>query len=435
MVHYKKLLHSFNVFLFLCVWHKTTIAQNQTLEQYFEKQHTINYTFLADLSTKNNAYYELRIKQPIDHNNLTQGYFEQRVFLNHKGFDKKMLMATEGYAVTLGSDYELAELLEANQLDIEHRYFGNSVPNTDNFEYLNLKQSCADLHHIHELLAPIYKQKWISSGISKGGTTSLFYKYFYPNDVTATVAYVAPVANSTEDKRVYHFLDTVGSRSYRKTLKKFQINLFKNRKTFLPLFKQNYTSKGFSFNYLGFEKAFEYAVLEFPFAFWQWGEDSTQVPSKKEMDTNVADYFLSKDPIALFSDQYIVYFEPHYYQAATEMGYYGYNIKPFKRFLKTLSTTKNASAIFTPNHQNLVYNTKQYADFLNWVKKEGNHIIYIYGGIDPWSACAITPSNTVDAKYFMLQGKHHGNARIKNMTIRDKEIVLSSLNEWLKNAK
>ena len=32
--------------------------------------------------------YELRVKQPVDHLDLSKGYFYQKVYLSHKGFKK-----------------------------------------------------------------------------------------------------------------------------------------------------------------------------------------------------------------------------------------------------------------------------------------------------------------------------------------------------------
>ncbi|MFT5253471.1 MAG: hypothetical protein ACI87N_002509, partial [Flavobacteriales bacterium] len=43
------------------------------------------------------ATYELQIKQPIDHSDPSKGYFYQRAFLSHKGFEQPTVMITEGY--------------------------------------------------------------------------------------------------------------------------------------------------------------------------------------------------------------------------------------------------------------------------------------------------------------------------------------------------
>ena len=120
------------------------------------------------------ATYELKIKQPLDHSDSSKGFFHQKVFLSHKGFDRPTVMITEGYSRSKNKIYELTKFINANQIDIEHRFFGSSMPDTLNYGYLNLKQATADLHHIKELIGNLYLKKWISTGISKGGATTIF---------------------------------------------------------------------------------------------------------------------------------------------------------------------------------------------------------------------------------------------------------------------
>lgn len=152
------------------------------------------------------AAYELKIRQPIDHKNPSRGQFYQRAYLTHKGLDRPTIMCTEGYQRPKNRMYELTEMLSANQIDIEHRYFGESIPAEKDYQFLNLEQATADLHHINQLFKQIYYGKWISTGISKGGQTTIYYKYFYPNDVDVSVPYVAPLNLATEEKEFIHSL-------------------------------------------------------------------------------------------------------------------------------------------------------------------------------------------------------------------------------------
>ena len=48
----------------------------------------------------------------------------------------------------LNSNDLLTNLLDANQIMVEHRYFGKSVPDSLDWNYLNIKQSAADHHRI-----------------------------------------------------------------------------------------------------------------------------------------------------------------------------------------------------------------------------------------------------------------------------------------------
>ena len=160
-------------------------------------------------------------------------------------------------------------MLSANQIAVEHRFFGESLPDSMDYKYLNLKQATADLHHINQLFKKIYAGKWVSSGISKGGVTTIFYRYFYPDDVDVSVPYVAPLNKAREDKRIYTFLDTVGTDECREKIKSFQTRLLENRDEVLSFLKFYSMGADLEFNYLTFEQAFEYAVMEYSFSFWQ----------------------------------------------------------------------------------------------------------------------------------------------------------------------
>ncbi len=101
---------------------------------------------------------------------------------------------------------ELSPILNANQICVEHRYFNESTPQPVDWEHLTIYNAASDHHRIVEILKEIYKGKWVNTGISKGGQTVMYHRYFYPDDVDASVGYVCPLNFSIEDKRVYSFL-------------------------------------------------------------------------------------------------------------------------------------------------------------------------------------------------------------------------------------
>ncbi|MEM9930069.1 MAG: S28 family serine protease, partial [Bacteroidota bacterium] len=166
--------------------------------------------------------YELYFRQPLDHQDTTKGFFQQKVYLTHKGYDQPTVLVTEGYTAPRPTYYELSQLLEANQIRVEHRYFGNSQLEVEGYDYLNLKQATADYHQLREVFATVYPEQWVSTGISKGGTTTIFYRYFYPDDVTVSVPYVAPINQEYEEQRIYDFLDKVGTEDCRANILSLQ---------------------------------------------------------------------------------------------------------------------------------------------------------------------------------------------------------------------
>lgn len=404
-------------------------AQTTNLESLlFELPDVIFKKISAD---ENLAVYELKIKQAVDHSDESKGFFYQKVYLTHVGFNRPMVIVTEGYNRDQNRIYELTELINANQLDVEHRYFGESMPEPLDYTYLNLEQATTDLHHIKALFSKIYKEKWISTGISKGGATSIFYKYFYPKDVVVSVPYVAPINNAFEDQRIYTFLDTVGTKKCRKKIESFQNIVLTKRENILPLIKMYSIGARENFTYLNFAQAFELTVLEYPFSFWQYGHDCSKIPDKNASNVEVATHLLSVSDISFFSDNSMKTYGSHYYQSATEMGYYGYETAEFKGLLSAFPADKNPHATFLPNKMNATFNGKLLLDVNKWLDREADDLLYIYGSIDTWSATAVRPNQKIESEWFFMDGKHHGNARIANMNAKDKERFIIALEKRL----
>jgi len=377
------------------------------------------------------AAYELAVRQPIDHNDPQKGFFYQRVFLSHRGFEKPVVFVTEGYEQPGIYRNELTSLLNANQIEVEHRYFGESVPDSPDYKYLNVEQAAADLHYINQLMKQIYEGKWISTGISKGGQNSIFYRYFYPEDVMVSVPYVAPLNLSLEDERIFTFLDTVNTDECRNKIRDFQIRMLKERKKVLPLIKWYSAGKDLDFTYLSFEQAYEYTVLEYSFSFWQWGHKCSDIPPANSSIEDALSHLLTVTEIDFFSDETMKKYESHYYQAAEEVGYYSYKTDDFKGHLKALPLKPYPSAVFTPGKMTVDYDNSLSKKVSDWTQENGNNIIYIYGAADTWSATSVPPSNRTNSVWFFLDGAHHGSARIKNMTPSQKTLFVDTLEKWL----
>jgi hypothetical protein len=358
--------------------------------------------------------YELIIRQPLDHQHPEKGYFYQHATLLHKSFNAPTVIETQGYWLN-NSRNEVERLLNANDLNVEYRFYGKSLPDSMQWEYLTIEQATADLHAINQLFRNIYTAKWISTGISKGGETTLYYKYFYPKDVDLSVPYVAPLDNSLEDERIYHFFDTIGTAACREKLFQMQVFLLQHEKEALEKLKWYAKGSHLNFNYTGsIGKSFEYSVLEFPFAFWQYYGECDSIPTGTSLDTYIG-YLLKVSDISAFSDEGIKRFEAHCYQAITQSGYYAYKLAPYSKYLHYL-TGQNPSAAFPPKSAPI----KPFDPTLNekvakWLDSDGNNIVYIYGGIDTWTSAGIIVSDKVNSKRFLVPGATHATARVKNM--------------------
>lgn len=375
--------------------------------------------------------YQLLIEQPLDHQDPSKGTFQQRVYLSHIDFSRPMVIVTEGYDCQSNYVSEVARLLNANQIEVEHRYFGVSVPNTIDYQYLNLAQQTSDLHHIREIFSKIYTEKWISTGISKGGQTTLFYKYFYPEDVSVSIPYVAPFNLSLEDKRIYTFFDTVGTPECREKIENFQKLVLQKRDSILPILKNYGYETGLEFNYLSLEQAFEYTVLEYSFSFWQWGHDCSLIPSENASLPQIVTHLITVIDIAFFADEEIEKYASHYYQAASEMGYYGYELNDFDTLIKAFPHNKNPLATFTPGKMPLKFDSTLVFKAYDWLETSGNNIIYIYGAADTWSATSVPKSDKTNSVWFFLKDKNHGSARIANMSEAEYQKLDITLENWL----
>ncbi|MCK4880907.1 MAG: aminopeptidase, partial [Bacteroidales bacterium] len=279
---------------------------------------------------------EVMIEQPIDHCNPDGGTFRQRVYISHVDPSKPVVMITAGYDAKYYYTSEITSELSCNQVMVEHRYFGRSVPDSINWNYLDTWQAASDHHRIVTMFKELYPGQWISTGISKGGQTVMYHSYYYPEDVDVRVPYVAPLNFGLEDDRIYSFLDNVGSSRERRRVKKFQKMTLKNQEKYLDAFKSFSEDKGYTYELAdGVEKAYEYCVLEYSFAFWQWGYvPLKKIPGKAAQPSEVIEHMNRVAGFDYFSDQFIIEYRPFFYQAMTEMGYYGYDLDTFGKYLK-----------------------------------------------------------------------------------------------------
>ena len=377
------------------------------------------------------AAFKLMVKQAIDHNDKSKGYFYQKVYLSHKGIDRPVVLITEGYDAKRMRMYELTKLLNANQVEVEHRFFGESLPDSIDYNYLTLEQATADLHHVNEIMRELYKGKFIATGISKGGQTTIYYRYFYPDDVSVSVPYVAPINLSREDTRIYDFFDRVGTEECREDILNFQKRILSHREEALKRLSWFYTGARESFHYMDFQKAFEYAVLEYQFSFWQSGIDCQLIPDDSATVDELVFHLINVSGLDFFSDKSMERLKSHYYMAAHEMGYYAYETEDFEGLLKALPMQPHPSAIFTPDKMEVPYDSTLTINVYNWVKDNGDRFIYINGGIDTWSSTAIPPNKKRDALWLFLDGRSHYTARIASMSEKEKNKMIDKLEEWL----
>jgi hypothetical protein len=341
-----------------------------------------------------------------------------------------MVLSTSGYDARGLGGAEPAQLLKANLIRVEHRYFGQSVPDPIDWKCLTVWQSASDHHAIVQLFKQLYPGKWISTGISKDGQTSMMFKAFYPGDIDVAIPYVAPLNTSKVDPRIFTFLANVGTAEERQKVYDFQIALFEKKKELMPLVQAYCNKKSWTFP-MGIDRAYDLNVLEFPFALWQYGvKKPMDLPGKEGTAQQLFDMLMPVTDLMWFSDTGLKQFLPHYYQAMTEMGYYGYDVKPFEKYMKD-KTYITYNFALTPYGLDTTFNPKTLPFLHDFVQNKGDHMLYIYGELDPWTATGVTKiTGPADALVMILKGGHHGSG-IRAFPAEEKQKIYDTLTRWL----
>lgn len=378
--------------------------------------------------------YVTYFTQPLDHRHPEKGSFRQRVIVSHVGFDRPTVIVTEGYgaAYALRSQYreELSKLLNANMIFVEYRYFLESTPEPKDWQYLTAENSADDLHAITTAFKNIYPGKWIATGISKGGQTTLLYRTFYPDDVDISVPYVAPLCYGVEDGRHEPFLHKVSTPENRKIIEDFQLEALKRKATLLPRFEKYCTEKNYSFR-APIEEIYDYSVLEYSFALWQWGTPISSIPATTASDDEIFSHLLAiSEPGYFTADSPNASF---FVQAARELGYYGYDVQPFKQYLSIQSSEGYLHRLMLPEElKDMPFDKTLSKKITKFLKKQDPKMIFIYGQNDPWTAAGVTWLKNKKNIHVFIQPNGSHLARINTLPEAEKAKVMELINEWLK---
>jgi hypothetical protein len=379
--------------------------------------------------------YVVNVRQPIDHQRPDRGFFPQRVFLSHLSFSRPVVFVTEGYGgnYAFGKRYldELCPILNANQIFVEHRYFGKSRPDSINWRDLTVENAAADQHHVVQLFKQLYPQKWVSTGISKGGETTLYHRMLYPDDVEASVPFVAPLNFSVEEKRHPHFIEKkVGTKKERKQVIDFQKEVLKRKDKLMPMFEQLCNDKKYTFK-APIREIFDYSVLEYSFSFWQWGTSLSSIPPLTASDSEIFDHWQKVSSCSYFDIESGKANSPFFVQALMQLGYYAYDTKPFRKLIETKNTAHYIEHLFLNKDQIFPYNPAMSRETDEYLKKRAKRVMLVYGGIDPWSASAATgKKNPGVVKFVLPRGSHR--SRISNMPEPMKQNAVKILQDWMK---
>jgi hypothetical protein len=186
-----------------------------------------------------------------------------------------------------------------------------------------------------------------------------------------------------------------------------------------------------TFNRIGGpEIAFEMAVLEYDFAYWQWGRTPCEGIVLEGSPEEIFNQFFRISGVDYFSDSGIKGYEPFFYQALTEIGYYGYRFDKFGDLLLYAKDSDLPDFWFSaPEGEELIYDY-DFAENVNSYITDADNFVFIYGMQDTWSATAAQLSGEGNSLKIVKRGGDH-STRINNLSDNDRDLVLHTLRGWL----
>lgn len=427
-----------NICMFSCSTATTVMSieikrSSSTLEKLATIKNIVSIEKKAP-SSHFNENYDIWFEQPVDYNDSSKGTFRQRVFLGFERASLPVIVELKGYGIGSERAGELAAHYKANQISIEHRFFNNSRPKEIDWNTLTIENAAKDqtriINAIRDVIFP--NSKFITTGISKGCQTVMAHRRFYPNDVDASVCYVGPLNYQREDPRVYQFLKSVATKVDRAKVKAFQNLCFENRATLLQLMTNEAINKKMTWEF-GIEKAIDYTILEYAFAFWQWGVPIESIPSKDASTERIYKHLIDVVGYGFFEEKAVADLQPYFWAALTQQGIYGYETAPFQKYLQTNSIYKFDWAF--PDGITKSYDVKAMQDIKTYLDDSAEKILFIYGEYDTWSATAVELSPTAKNRdlYKFIKPKGDHRTRINSFSLMQQQSIYTIIDGWISN--
>jgi len=428
--------------------------------------------------------YLLVFEQPLDWEHPEQGVFSQRVEIGLRADAQTTVLETNGYSLPdqfpgatgtladLGLDDapEMARLLGANYVNVEHRFFGESRPedmsngDTRYWEYHTAENAAKDYHRIYLALSPLLDDVWVATGSSRGGEMTNVYAYFFPEDMRFFAPYVAPCSMGQEDPRFYQFLYTeIGNDAFgpdqaeqmRGLVLDFQLELMKNKAALMPVYEMmalqamNCVFQG----QVPIEQVYDLNVLEFAVQFWQYQRisfddlraildmpSSTPEEAQAKVEAEFGMLMQVQAPVD-WSSNFVAW--PYYVNAATTYGQYHYDFTYLRKALaeagmeETLSVTEDMEdgllwrLVFTEaQRETFVYDGSFAASLAAFEDTTSAKILMVFGASDPWISLRIPGTDNPNVAVFIHPTAAH-DAKISTMPEEMKNEAISTLNEWL----
>ncbi|MGP4018863.1 S28 family serine protease [Saccharopolyspora sp. 5N708] len=378
--------------------------------------------------------FDLTFAQPNDHRHPEAGGFQQRLTLLHRDVERPTVLYTTGYDLPAeATRTEPTQLVDGNQVSLEHRFFTPSRPQPADWSDLDIWQAATDQHRVISALRQVYQQEWITTGASKGGMTAVYHRRFYPDDVAGTVAYVAPNDVDNDQDRYDAFLADVGTDpACRDALSAVQREALLRREEMLAKFRAYADSEGLTFDRIigDIDRGLEMVVLDAPFAFWQYRgqQDCAKIPAPTASTDEIYAFFDETVQFSFYTDQGIEPYTPYFYQAGTQLGWPYVSDEPLADLLhhRELGQPRN----LVPRDIPMRFKVGAMRSVDAWVRDEGSELMFVNGERDPWSAEPFElGSGTSDSYSYLVPGANHG-AKIAGLPEPQRAEAEATLRRW-----
>ncbi|RMI35248.1 aminopeptidase [Nocardia stercoris] len=391
-------------------------------------------TISGEKPVPDGRFFLLTYRQPIDHDHPERGSFDQRLTLLHRSTTKPMVLYTGGYDLNPDPAYraEPTELLAANQIVTEQRYFGKSLPLPTDWTKLDIRQAAADHHRIIAALRPIYRAAWISAGASKGGMASIYHRRFYPDDVTGTIAYSAPnITDDTDSSPYDRFVATVGTPECRAALASAQREVLVRRSEIDDRLSTWTQQSGYTVDTVGgIDRMLELIALQVPMYFWMHDSpaDCPSIPSATATTDALYAWLRQLTQPESYVDQGLAMALPSFYQLGTQLGTARFAPPELAGLLRYPGIQDMRT--YVPQQIPLTFDPNAMPDIDQWVRRYGAGLLFVYGEYDLARAkpYRLGPGTRDSAVYIAPATNHL--ARLANLTDSDRAAAVSTLMGW-----
>jgi hypothetical protein len=181
----------------------------------------------------------------------------------------------------------------------------------------------------------------------------------------------------------------------------------------------------------GVENALDYTILEYSFAYWQWGTKSEDIPLENATPEQIYKHLIDVVGYGFFDDSSVEGLQPYFWAALTEQGIYGYETTPFKKYLNTEEILKFDWAF--PEGITKKFNPEPAKKIKSYLDTSANKMIFIYGEYDAWSSTAVDLTNNASQRemYKFVQPKGDHRTRINSFNPEKQTEIYTIINSWL----